>query len=233
MEYVVITGSNRGIGLALVAQYAALGARVFALCRRPDEASELQAVAAASAHVSVHLLEVTSDDSIQAAVQAIAGVTDRVDILINNAGMNGAPGTRGLATLDRAALNTMLDTNATSAVLVTAAFLTLLRHSDQPRVVMVSSQMGSLSYIRSGKNYGYAMSKAAMNMGARVLAAEFGGDGITTITLHPGWVRTDMGGEQGELSPEESAKSIAALVNGLTTADNGAFYNWNGSVHEW
>jgi NAD(P)-dependent dehydrogenase (short-subunit alcohol dehydrogenase family) len=233
METVVITGTNRGLGLALVEQYARVGARVFAFCRNPQEASELNALVKQHKNISVHALEVTDDAQIAQAAQAVSAATQQVDILINNAGMNHTPNTRGLSSITREALNDMINTNATSAVMVTAAFASLLRKGNKPRVVMVSSQMGSMSYVRSGQSYGYTMSKAAMNMGARVLASEFGGEGIVTITLHPGWVQTDMGGKEASLTPQHSADSIYKLVDGLSAKDNGAFYKWNGEVHEW
>ncbi len=233
METVIITGSNRGLGLALVEAYATGGARVFAFCRQPNDANDLRQLAQQHKDITVHTLEVTDDASIISAAAALSNATDHVDILINNAGMNNTPGTRGLASLDRAALNEMINTNATSAVLVTRAFASLLRKGTNPRVVMVSSQMGSLNYVRQGQSYGYTMSKAAMNMGARVLASELGKEGIVTITTHPGWVRTDMGGESADLTPEESAQSILTMVAGLSAKDNGAFYKWNGQVHEW
>ncbi len=235
-EQVVITGANRGIGLALAAAFARGGAVVHACCRRPAEAAELTALAEATGRVQVHALDVTSDESIHQATQAIAGQTPRVDILINNAGINNQPGTRGLGQLTRSALNTMIDNNAVSALILTQALYPLLKASSHPRVAMISSQIGAMTWVdpeRGYKGYGYAMSKAAMNMAARVLASELRSAGFTCVTIHPGWVRTDMGGTDADISPEESAEGIHKLLTTLTPAANGGFFKWNGEVHPW
>jgi NAD(P)-dependent dehydrogenase (short-subunit alcohol dehydrogenase family) len=100
-------------------------------------------------------------------------------------------------------------------------------------VVMVSSQQGSMQWKQDGGNYAYSMSKAAMNMAARTLAYELRPQGIRAITLHPGWVVTDMGGEKAELTPEESASSIRDLIGKVSLKDSGSFYKWNGTPHVW
>ncbi len=236
MEQVVITGANRGIGLALATAFAQGGAFVHACCRRPSDATELSALAASTGRVDIHALDVTSDESIQQAAQAIGSEVKQVDLLINNAGVNNQPGTRGLGQLSRLTLNTMIDNNATSALIVTQAFYPLLKASAHPRVAMISSQIGAMSWVepsRGYKGYGYAMSKAAMNMAARVLASELSGTGFTVVTVHPGWVRTDMGGDDADISPEESAAGIHRLLTTLTPAANGGFFKWNGEVHPW
>jgi NAD(P)-dependent dehydrogenase (short-subunit alcohol dehydrogenase family) len=234
MERIVITGANRGLGLALVQVYVARGAKVLAFCRQPGAAPELQQAAAQSdGRVSVIALDVADDASVKEAAQAAAQQMPALDLLIHNAGINRTPGTRGLQTVTRAALVAMIDTNAVSPVMLTAALAPLLYRGTRPRIVMISSQMGSLSFVRSGDNYGYTMSKAAMNMAARVMAVELGAQGVITITTHPGWVRTDMGGAGGELSPQESAEGLAALFDRLTPDDNGRFFKWNGEIHAW
>jgi NAD(P)-dependent dehydrogenase (short-subunit alcohol dehydrogenase family) len=233
MEKILITGANRGIGLAMTRLYAEQDVRVFATARKLQEATALQELANTHKNLTLLELEVADDASIAQMALAISQQTDTLDLLINNAGMNGTPGTRGLETITRDALNDMINVNATSALMVTGALLPLLLKSTHARVVMISSQMGSLTYVQHSVNYGYTMSKAAMNMASRVLNAELSAKGITTITVHPGWVKTDMGGENGELAPEESATLMLKLFNSLTLADSGKFYKWNGEIHAW
>jgi NAD(P)-dependent dehydrogenase (short-subunit alcohol dehydrogenase family) len=233
MEKILITGANRGIGLAMTHLYAEQDVRVFATARKLQEATALQELANTHKNLTLLELEVADDASIAQMALAISQQTDTLDLLINNAGMNGTPGTRGLETITRDALNDMINVNATSALMVTGALLPLLLKSTHARVVMISSQMGSLTYVQHSVNYGYTMSKAAMNMASRVLNAELSAKGITTITVHPGWVKTDMGGENGELAPEESATLMLKLFNSLTLADSGKFYKWNGEIHAW
>jgi NAD(P)-dependent dehydrogenase (short-subunit alcohol dehydrogenase family) len=234
MERIAITGANRGLGLALAQLYAARGDHVLAFCRQPESAEELRHLAAHSAgRVKVIALDIADDASIAAAAQEASTQVEALDVLIHNAGINRTPNTRGLQTVTRQALITMIDNNAVSPVMLTAALAPLLQRSARPRIVMISSQMGSLSFVRSGENYGYTMSKAAMNMAARVMASELGAQGVITITTHPGWVRTAMGGTDAELSSQESAAGLAALIDRLTPEDNGKFFKWNGEIHAW
>lgn len=235
-ERVLITGANRGIGLGLVQAYLARGAHVFATARHPSDAPDLQALATQYPNtLRVFALDVSEDASIEAFSQALRAHTSRLDLLINNAGINGAAddGTRNLGKLTRTALLNMNNVNAVSAVLVTQTLVDLLKAGTRPRVVMISSQMGSLDYARNTTNFGYTMSKAAMNMGARVLANELRPHGIISITTHPGWVQTNMGGENAPLTPAESAAGLMSVFDGLTPEQSGGFFNWNGTPHAW
>jgi NAD(P)-dependent dehydrogenase (short-subunit alcohol dehydrogenase family) len=234
LETIVITGANRGLGLAFTQHYLERGDTVFATARQPETAEDLNALHAQyPKQLFLLALDIRHDDSIAEFAKQVAQHTQAIDLLINNAGVNGLPNTRGLLTVTRQALNEMMDNNAVSPVIVTQALLGLLKNSLRPRVVMISSQMGSLDYVKSGMNYGYTMSKAAMNMASRVLSAELSAQGVISITTHPGWVRTDMGGSSGELSPQESASSLMRVFDGLTSADSGKFYRWNGTTHNW
>lgn len=236
-ERIFITGANRGIGLGIVRDYLEnTEARIVATCRAPHDAHDLQALQAqAPQRLHILPLEVTDDRALAKLQQAVSQHLLGIDLLINNAGINGTAGdgTRPLAELQRAALLNMINVNAVSAVLVVQALLPLLKAGTRPRIVMISSQMGSLDYLKNSSNYGYAMSKAAMNMGARVLASELKAHGIISITTHPGWVQTDMGGTQAPLTVAESARGLRAVFDRLTMDDNGAFYNWDGSTHAW
>jgi len=118
-------------------------------------------------------------------------------------------------------------------LMVVKAMIGLVRKGSSPKIINVSTQMGSMDYKRHGGGYAYSASKAAMNMITRGLAADLQGDGIITVTLHPGWVQTDMGGSSASLTSEESARSIVGLADRLTMDDNGCFFKWNGDVHLW
>lgn len=234
MQNILITGANRGIGLALVEQYLAAGGyRVFASCRNPDAASALNAMAEANPE-TLRILQMDVDDetSIKRAVDTVSADSDSLDALINNAGVSGGDDTRNLGQLDSAAVAAVITTNAVAPLIVTQACRDLLKRSDNPRVVMISSGLGSLARV-DGSAYAYRMSKAAMNMAARVLAFDEAMAGITTVTLAPGWARTDMGGPSANLAPEESASALLALIEKLGATDNGRFYRYDGLEMDW
>ena len=234
MQSTLITGANRGIGLALAQQILANGSdRVFATCRNPEAADELNELA--RLHTGrVHILQLDVDDanSIQRAVESVGSEAASLELLINNAGVSGSQRARDMGKLDAAQVSQVLTTNAVAPVIVTQAFRGLLKRAANPRVVMISSGMGSIAGA-SGGAYAYRMSKAAMNMAARILSLDSAMAGIITVTVAPGWVRTDMGGASASLSPEASASAVMALANGLGGADNGRFYRYDGSELEW
>ena len=236
MERILITGANRGIGLELVRQYLQRdNTHVFATCRTPQSATALnQLVNAHSDRAQVIQLDVADQASIEASVQAISAQVDGLDVLINNAGIN--PGTdreRTFGKLDADAMLHVLRVNSVAPIMVAQAYAGLLRAGDNVRVVNVSSGAGSLERQANGCGYTYNASKSALNMFTRCLSGTLGSDNITVITLNPGWVKTDMGGPNANLEPQESINGILKLVDGLTMADNGQFFNWDSERLPW
>ena len=236
METILITGASRGIGLGLVQEYLESGdTYVFASCRTPDSASDLQTlVKAYPDHARMIQLDISNGESIIASVQAVSEKTDVLDILINNGAiMPRTDETRQFGALDMNALTEMMQVNAVAPLIVTQAYAHLLEKSDNPRVVMVSSEMGSMQWTKSGGAYGYRMSKAAMNMTARTIAMDAKIPNIIAITTHPGNVQTVMSGLKTGLMPHESAHGLFKVIDSLTAEDNGKFYQWDGSEHIW
>jgi len=233
MQTILITGANRGIGLELTRQLLKDDTRIFATCRRPEGADALNDLARKHAdRVTVLQLDVNNEDSIHAAVEAVAAKVDALDLLINNAGIGGDDHSRIMGQLTAAEVNHVISTNAVAPLILTQACRDLLKNGDNPRVVMISSGLGSLQRT-GGTSYAYRMSKAAMNMAARVLAFDSAMTGITTVTMNPGWVQTDMGGPSASLKPEESGSALRALINRLRPADNGKFFQYDGSELLW
>jgi NAD(P)-dependent dehydrogenase (short-subunit alcohol dehydrogenase family) len=227
---VVITGANRGLGLGLARAYAERGEEVWATARRPGEARELQALAAASSgRVHVCELDVRDDGQVRALAAAIGEAS--VDLLINNAGVASA-WSAGLMDFDAEEALKCFDTNAVGPVRVTRALLANLRAA-HGKVVNMTSLMGSIADNGSGRAYAYRMSKAALNMAARNLAHELKGFGGIAIALHPGWVKTEMGGAG---APEEIADAVARIVariDGLKAEDSGRFWHAKGNELPW
>ncbi|MCB1747692.1 MAG: SDR family oxidoreductase [Gammaproteobacteria bacterium] len=228
MSTVLITGANRGIGLELVKFYAARGDRVLACCRDPKSATALSKV---GGDVTVHALTVNDAAAVAALAQALAGET--IDILINNAGVLGPAYERQTAwEMDFDAWAEAFDVNAIAPVRVMHALLPNLRQSANPKLVNITSQMGAIS-LDMTMGFGYSATKAALNKFMKLAAIELGREGINSCLIHPGWVQTDMGGPQADITPAESAAGIVATVDKLDAASNGSFWKWNGEVHDW
>ena len=234
MQRIVITGSNRGIGLELVRQYVGEGdVCLFATCRDPGKAQQLQELAELyGGLMRVVQMDITDEGSIAAAVQAVAAEVGALDLLINNAGIGGDDRGRLMGQMTASEVGRVIATNAVSPLIVTQAFRGLLKGGSNPRVVMISSGLGSLQRTE-GRSYAYRMSKAAMNMAARVLAFDEAMAGVTTATVNPGWVQTDMGGPNAALRPQESAGALRALFGRLSLGDSGKFFQYDGSELPW
>jgi NAD(P)-dependent dehydrogenase (short-subunit alcohol dehydrogenase family) len=221
---VLITGANRGLGLEFAAQYAAAGWDVIGTARRPDAATEL-----AKTGATVLALDVADPASIERLVRELDGRP--VDLLINNAGISSRSGAIGELDADRAAR--AITVNLLGPMRVTSALMPNLRAGERKQVVGISSQLGSIGANTSGGYYGYRESKAGLNMFVRSLAADLRADGFTCVVLSPGWVRTDMGGEQAPLSPTQSVTGMRTVIDGLTPARTGTFINHDGAVIPW
>src|SRR5688572_20215767 len=228
MVSVLITGTNRGLGLEFVRQYAAAGERVFACARDPSSAGELCGIAASSnGRVTVHRLDVTREDEVAALANALR--SESIDILINNAGIDGSmqdgvPDYEAWAELFR--VNTM------APYRMALAFRTQMKKSKAPKLVAISSRLGSIA-LSSGHAMDYSASKAALNHLMRALSIRWARDGFIVLALSPGWVKTDMGGEGAPLSPRESIAGMRDVIAGLKPADNGRFLGHQGEELPW
>lgn len=228
---VLITGSNRGIGLAYVQQLLARGDTVYAASRQPEQAADLQALTATyDDQLILVQMDVADADSVAAAGAAVQQHTDALDLLINNAGVN--PDEGGLGDLQKDQLLWVLEVNVAGVMLVTQQFTDLLAAGANPRVVHISSGAGSLAQASAGM-LSYRVSKAALNMLHRVLDFDLRERGITTLALNPGWVATDMGGADASLQPDESVRQQLQVINAMTLAESGAFKNYDGSTLPW
>ena len=229
---VLITGANRGIGLEFVRQFAARGERVFATCRQPAEAIELQDLKAQNPDlVSITALDVTNPSSIVDSYNTISTQTETLDLLINNAGINIDDGSFGALDLDT--MQSILTVNSIAPMLVTQQYLDLVKAGSKPKIINVSSGNGSLTNLVMTGYYSYSASKAALNMYSLRLSHDLKDTGVIVIILHPGWVKTDMGGPNAAIAPEDSIKSMLQFVDTLTLDKSGGYYDYAGRTIPW
>jgi NAD(P)-dependent dehydrogenase (short-subunit alcohol dehydrogenase family) len=223
MSIVFITGGARGIGYELARLYLDAGWRVIVGVRDLGAARERLPGAEAVA------LDVTDADSVAAAAAALAGTP--LDVLVNNAGVIG-PERQSSTDMDFDGFAQTLAVNTLGPLRVTSALLPMLRLAEGAKVIVVSSQMGALSQARSD-HLAYRASKAAVNKVVQGLATDLAQEGIAVASVHPGWVRTEMGGSGADLEPIESARSVKAVIAGLDLSRTGRFFNYDGSRLAW
>jgi len=222
---VLITGANRGLGLEFARQYSAAGWKIIGTARTPAKATELKALGA-----RVLQLDVTDPESIAAVAAALDD--QPIDLLINNAGMANRDG-MSFETLSFDGVEQVLAVNTIGPMRVTRALLPNLRLGSTRLIVSISSGLGSIEENTDGGFYGYRESKAALNMFNRSLAANLADEGFICVVMSPGWVRTDMGGPEATLSPEESITGMRMVIDGLTIKDSGTFQSWDGTIRAW
>ena len=228
---VVVTGANRGLGLSLARAYSTEGHHVLGGCRNPESADALRALGAEALR-----FDAADFGSIDAFAEAIG---DRpVDTVINCAGVDarafGADDTnRGALTISAEHFEAVMRVNVTGPLLLVERLREKLRASEGT-VVNISSQIGSLTIAHTmSRDVSYAASKAALNMVTAKQAQAFVADGVVVVTMHPGWLRTDMGGPNAALDPDDAARQIYATIESLTPDQNGQFLRWDGTVHPW
>jgi len=225
MSTYLITGANRGIGLELTRQALAQGHRVIATCRNPKTANELTVLDGELDVLALDVADAAATISLARELNSL-----RCDVLINNAGIMAAKQSVDDMDYDEWALS--FEVNAIAPWRVATSFKQQLQRSSAARVVTLTSQMGSLERAGSDR-VAYRSSKAAANMAMKTLALEWKPSAITVCMLHPGWVRTDMGGSNAAIGTTQSASGLLNVIEGLSIADTGCFFDQQGAVIPW
>ncbi|HEV7691313.1 MAG TPA: SDR family oxidoreductase [Hyphomonadaceae bacterium] len=229
MAVALITGANRGIGLALVKAYAGRRDKVFAAVRRTSDRAELDAfVETQRKWVEVIEIDVNDPATIGKARRRLEA--EPIDVLVNNAGVMG-PDRQSATDMDYDGLMDALAVNSVAPLRIANAFLPNVKAA-KGKIIALSSQMGSMQSA-SSDSLAYRVSKAALNRLMRGLAAELKPQGIPVLIVHPGWVKTEMGGEGATLSPEDSATQLLKLIDKLDISSTGRFLAWNGKELAW
>jgi NAD(P)-dependent dehydrogenase (short-subunit alcohol dehydrogenase family) len=221
MALSIVTGSNRGIGLALVTLLKQRGDEVVAACRKSSKELDALGVKVVTG------VEVTRPEGIAALASAVEG--RKVALLINNAGILRSSGS--LPELDARSIREQFEVNALAPLLLTSALLPNLEAGS--KVALITSRMGSIDDNGSGGSYGYRMSKAALNMAGKSMAVDLKGRGVAVAILHPGMVRTEMIGNHGQVEPIDAARGLLARIDAVTLETSGGFWHANGEPLPW
>lgn len=229
MATVLITGTNRGIGLEFVRQHLGRGDTVLAACRDPSAAAELKALEGTG---GLHPLELDlgSDGSMAALARRLDGRA--IDVLINNAGVYG-PRAAALGALEGEPWRDVMRVNCIAPLLLTQMLLENLRAGEDRKLVFITSKMGSIADNSGGGSYIYRSSKAALNAAVKSLAIDLADDGFRAAVIHPGWVRTDMGGPNGLIDAAASVAGMMGVIDRLDRGKSGGFFNYDGEPIPW
>src|SRR5690554_1256325 len=240
-ETVLITGAGRGIGLALTKEFLAAGYRVFAGVRKTYHLLEKEKEQYPADLILVPL-DVTDMASVRAAAAQVSAATPALEILVNSAGADFGDKTRPLEALDLedSLLPQTMEVNAFGPLRVVQQFLPLLAAGEKNIIINISSEAGSIGDCWRKQEYAYAKSKAALNMQTRILHNYLSPRGFKVRALHPGWVRTDMGGKEADLDPATSAAGIFNLIQKVAAGEQvtkedgeGIYLDYQGNILRW
>lgn len=220
---IFLTGASRGIGLCLCSMLRSAGHHVIATVR--DRAAAIEAV-----ETGARVLELDVTDA-HALDELTSRIACPIDVLINNAGVSSS--TKSLSDCTQDALLAAMKVNAVAPIMVAKVIVPTMRAGQRKLIMNISSQLASMTNNNGGSSYGYRASKAALNMLNICMANELRPEGFTVMALHPGWVKTDMGGPNAPMSIEESARHLIARMNEATIDKSGKYYNFDGTPLPW
>jgi NAD(P)-dependent dehydrogenase (short-subunit alcohol dehydrogenase family) len=233
---VLVTGANRGLGLEFVRQYLKRGERVAAGCRAPGEADALQKLRKRYPdNLLILRLDVTQKRLRESVYNRVKKEFGGLDLLINNAGIRsgGEEDSYTLGELHEEDILKVFKVNAVSPLMMVEQLVDLLAEGDNPRIVNITSFLGSIESKSWVFRYSYCASKAALNMFSKMLSLELEEQEIIVVALHPGYVRTSLGGRNAPLSPRQSIEGMIKVIDSLTMEDTGRFLGWDGGEVPW
>ncbi len=231
MSTLLITGANRGLGLEFCRQYADQGDHVIAACRDPEQAHMLRTLAGRFGNIEIAALDVADFGQIDSLSKRLAERS--IDVLINNAGIYGDRSEAGFGRLNYDDWMRTLTVNGVAPVKMAEAFMPQLLRGQRKLIASVSSLMGSLADNTSGGSLLYRSSKAALNAAMKSLSIDLRSKSIGVLILHPGWVRTDMGGPNGLIDVETSVSGMKRCIDNFDMADTGRFIRYDGNGAPW
>ena len=226
----MITGANRGIGLALTMELVRRGDHVIAAARDPWGGALAELAAEHVAALTLVELDVTSDESVAAAKAGLEG--QPIDVLLNNAGVYGPRDRQSAFEMDFDAWREVFEVNVYAPLRIAQAFLPNIEAGAGRKIATISSRMGSIGS-NPANNIAYRSSKAAVNMTMVAFGNAVRERGVTQLLFHPGWVRTDMGGGGADIAPSESAAGLIATISASGLAQTNSFRTWQGETIPW
>jgi NAD(P)-dependent dehydrogenase (short-subunit alcohol dehydrogenase family) len=232
MDRALITGTSRGIGAALTRRYLESGWKVFGSCRDPKAAGIQELQREFDGRFAPLTFDVRDEEAIRKAARQAASVEDGLELLVNCAGIAPEEPGHGVTDVEEAQISLAFDVNVLGPLRVLKAFYPLLQKGRHSKVVMISSNVGSMGLTRGGRGIPYCLSKASLNMLTLLMYFRLKEKDIPIAALHPGWVRTDMGGPDGSLTPEESAAALTEVIEKLSL-DSPVYMDYRGEELPW
>ena len=230
MATVLVTGTNRGIGLEFVGQFLERGDRVLATWRNIENADELNQLRISHSDLQLFEWDVSRNESMENLPRQLGG--EAIDIFINNAGVYG-PRKSEFGNIEARVWSTVLQINAMAPLLLTQLLIDNLRRGKDKKLLYVTSKMGSIDDNRGGGSYIYRSSKAALNSVVKSLAVDLLDEGFSAAVLHPGCVLTDMGGPNALIDVNASVSGMMQVIDNLTKEQSGSFFNYDGNIISW
>ena len=230
MATVLITGTNRGIGLEFVKQFLAREDTVLATCRDMGSATELRQLKNDTRKLHIFELDVSSQKSMEDLTLQLAG--HAIDIFINNAGVYGPRA----STFGKVSANEwakVLQVNAKAPMILTQLLIDNLRDGSDKKLLYITSKMGSINDNKGGGSYVYRSSKAALNAVVKSISVDLRDSGFSVAVLHPGWVQTDMGGPNALIDVTTSVSKMIDVIDNLNFHNSGSFFNYDGGIIPW
>ena len=229
---ILITGANRGLGLAMTERLLALGYRIWVIHRHKSR--RLDALQKKSPdRLFCFSADVADEKSVQRAMKAVSSRSDRIDVLINNAAVHLDPERFPIEKVDFSVYLPTFRVNTVAPLIVAKHALPMLRKGEKKLIVNISSEAGSIGAAWRKSEYAYCMSKSALNMANQILQNYLKDEGFKVLAVHPGWFTSDMGGKEAPISPEEAAKKVVDVILNPPDLSGPSFVDSDGKTMLW
>jgi NAD(P)-dependent dehydrogenase (short-subunit alcohol dehydrogenase family) len=231
-QIILITGANRGLGLAMTEKFLTLGHRVLAVIRHKSDALH-QLIKKHGDDLNVFNADVSDEPAVKTVLAEISTRVQHIDILINNAAVHLDPKRVPIERVDFSVYGRTFLVNSVAPLIIIKHALPLVRRGERKLIVNVSSEAGSIGDCWRKSEYAYCMSKAALNMASRILQNDVQKDGIKVLAIHPGWFSSDMGGNEAPITPVAAAEQVVALLMKPFQPKGPLYYSPDGQVMPW
>ena len=230
MATILVTGANRGLGIEFVEQYLNEGNEVIATYRNENSSIDLIEMGNERSNLKLLQLDVSSNKSLNSFAENLGD--SPIDIFINNAGVYG-PRNSSFGNVDEENWIPAIKINAIAPILLTQLIIKNIRLGADKKLIYITSKMGSIDDNKGGGAYVYRSSKTALNAGVKSLSVDLENEGIVVALIHPGWVKTDMGGPNALIERDTSVRGMTEVISNLDITSTGNFYNYDGSIIPW